>query len=83
MKQTIILLTVLLLISCKEKEQINAAKKIIIAGKVVGYDKTSGKNILTIYINDIGRSAQLNQPTQIDSTGNFRVEFERYYHKML
>jgi thiol-disulfide isomerase/thioredoxin len=79
MKQILILLTSLLLISCKETEQVNTAKEIIIAGKVVDYDKSSGKNILTIYINDNGRADQLSHDTELDSTGNFRVEFERYY----
>lgn len=79
MKQTIVLLTVALLISCKDKQPIKAEKDVIIAGKVIDYDNRSGKNILRIYINDNGRATQLNFPTRIDSLGNFHVTFQRYY----
>jgi thiol-disulfide isomerase/thioredoxin len=65
--------------SCTKNPEIQKKEEIIIAGKIINYDKGSGKNILTIYINDNGRATQLNYPTKIDSTGNFNVKFERFY----
>ena len=58
--------------SCTDISEQNNPKEIIIAGKVNNYDINSGKNILTIYINDNGRATQLNFPTRIDSVGNFQ-----------
>lgn len=65
--------------SCTEISEQSISKEIIIAGKVINYDTNSGKNILTIYINDNGRATQLSVPTRIDSVGNFLVKLERYY----
>ncbi len=65
--------------SCTDMTEQNNPREIVIAGKVINYDVDSGKNILTIYINDNGRATQLNFPTRIDSVGNFHVKFERYY----
>jgi thiol-disulfide isomerase/thioredoxin len=79
MRQILFLLAVTLLISCGKKEKINVAKVITIAGKVINHDVNSGKNILTIYINDNGRATQLNYATKLDSLGSFNVKFERYY----
>ena len=75
---TISILT--LLSSCNNPTVIHEKKDIIIiAGKIINFDRNSGKNILTIYINDNGRATQLNYPTKVDSLGNFHVKFDRYY----
>ena len=82
MRQIIIFLTLFiltLLISSGKEEKINFAKEVTISGKVKDYDINSGKNVLTIYINDNGRAKQLNYATKLDSLGNFNVKFERYY----
>jgi thiol-disulfide isomerase/thioredoxin len=67
------------LISCNQKVEQNLPKSIIISGRIINYDKTTGNEVLTVYINDNGRATQLNFPTNIDSSGNFRVKFKRYY----
>jgi len=61
------------------EESHKSSKKVIIAGKILNYDKSSDKNVLTVYINDLGLSTQINYSTQIDSLGNFNLNFERYY----
>ena len=76
------LLTILILVffnSCINKSEQYHPKEIIIAGRIINYNKDSGKNILTIYINDNSRATQLNYPAEIDSVGNFHVKFKRYY----
>lgn len=66
--------------SCNRKTaELQVKNKIVISGEVINYDKKSGKNIITVYINDNGKATQLNYPAKIDSTGHFHIQFERYY----
>lgn len=73
------ILTVFSFYSCVDKPMIANKKEVIIAGKIINYNNKSGKNILTVYINDNGRAAQINHSTKVDSSGNFQVKFYRYY----
>lgn len=67
------------LVSCANNVDEDLPKEITIAGKIINYNRTSGKNVLTIYVNDNGRADQLSYSTRIDSLGYFNVKFERYY----
>ena len=68
-----------ILSSCTNNAIPQKKEGVIIAGKIVNFNKNSGKNILTVYVNDNGRAKQLNYPTKVDSLGNFHVKFDRYY----
>ncbi|MBP0903568.1 TlpA family protein disulfide reductase [Mariniflexile gromovii] len=79
MKQTILIAISLsfILNSFTKRIAPPISKTVTIAGRILNYDKNSGKNAINIYVNDHGQSKQLNYISKIDSTGYFNVKFER------